>query len=461
MKRAHFSDQLHHVRRGVRALWPGTDGQPADPSAALFRNIRRRLILWYSGVLVGILLLSGLLLYGGMDRVLLGPIDGYLATNAQNLNQAWQDFEVAPCRSSPFAFHNGPFVACFDQNGNLLEANGLASGVPNFTSSALARAALKARSGAAIDTIDGGMGLGAIRRYALVVRNPDGVGVLGVVQVGIQIGGDIQALHVLLILLLLVGGLTVGVASAGGIFLAARALMPARLAFTRQQAFIADASHELRTPLTLLRTDAEVLLRGRDHLSPDDAMLLEDMVTEADRLSTLANNLLALARLDAGAYHPERDVIDLAEVGAGVARRLRTLANEQQVALAVEHAGQTLVIGDHTLLEQAAFILLDNAIKYNRAGGQVTLRTSASGQHARLEIQDTGIGIPAEHLPHLGERFYRVDKARSREAGGAGLGLAIAHDIAAMHHGTLTLSSTPNQGTTATLTLPAAGAAMP
>ena len=119
------------------------------------------------------------------------------------------------------------------------------------------------------------------------------------------------------------------------------------------------------------------------------------------------------------------------------------------------------MIGDPTLLEQAALALLDNAIKYNRRGGQITVRTAIKSGQALLEVRDTGIGIAAEHLSHLGERFYRVDKARSRQAGGTGLGLSITRGIAAAHGGTLTLSSIPDQGTTAILILPLAQANRP
>jgi len=107
-------------------------------------------------------------------------------------------------------------------------------------------------------------------------------------------------------------------------------------------------------------------------------------------------------------------------------------------------------------LEQAVLVVLDNAIKYNRPDGRVTVRTSVSNGQARLEVIDTGIGIAAEYLSRLGERFYRVDKARSREGGGTGLGLSIAQRIAAIHNGRLTLASVPNQGTTATLLFPLA-----
>jgi len=122
----------------------------------------------------------------------------------------------------------------------------------------------------------------------------------------------------------------------------------------------------------------------------------------------------------------------------------------------VEGVEPLLVIGDRMLLEQVALILVDNAIKYNHPDGQVILRTSSDGTKAVLEVCDTGIGIAQEHLPHLGERFYRVDKARSREGGGAGLGLSIARSVASAHGGTLSLSSTPGAGTTARLSVPAA-----
>jgi signal transduction histidine kinase len=124
--------------------------------------------------------------------------------------------------------------------------------------------------------------------------------------------------------------------------------------------------------------------------------------------------------------------------------------------LQVESNDTALVIGDPTLLEQAVLVLLDNAIKYNRRGGRVTVGTTVKDKYALLEVSDTGIGIAAEHLPHLGERFYRVDKSRSREAGGTGLGLSIARSIAVVHGGALTLTSIPDQGTTVTLKLPLA-----
>lgn len=173
-------------------------------------------------------------------------------------------------------------------------------------------------------------------------------------------------------------------------------------------------------------------------------------------MGALAENLLTLARLDTGGYHLEQEIVDLSAIAESVARRVHSLAQERNIQLALEPAPSTLVVGDSTRLEEVALILVDNAIKYNRSGGSVTLRTYCDGQQAVFEVRDTGIGIPAEHLQRLGERFYRVDKARSRQMGGAGLGISIAHGIAAAHRGTLTLTSVPKLGTTATLRLPAA-----
>jgi signal transduction histidine kinase len=260
----------------------------------------------------------------------------------------------------------------------------------------------------------------------------------------------------LLKLLLGIGGVALLGAGVGGLFLANRALDPARKAWTNQQRFIADASHELRTPLTLLRADAEVLLRGRDRLDVEDAALLEDIVVEANRMARLSNNLLTLARLDNASLHREHEVVNLVELAQRGTRRVQALAEQSGITLQIEDIDTPYVIGDPLLLEQALLVLLDNALKYSYSGGHVVVHTKAKDEQALLAVSDNGVGIDAEHLPHLGERFYRVDKARSREAGGTGLGLSIARRIAITHSGSLSFSSAPGQGTTVTLALPLA-----
>jgi len=348
-------------------------------------------------------------------------------------------------------------IACFDQNGNLLSDT---VGLPTaFLSNNLAKTALQTGQ-PADDVVNAGGTYGQIYRYALVVPNSSGNGNVSVIVAGEIIQPQEDALSVLLKLLLAFGGVALLGAGLGGLFLSNRALAPARLAWTNQQRFIADAAHELRTPLTLLRADAEVLLRSHGQLEEEDAMLLEDIVAETKHMSNLASNLLTLARLDNSTSHREHEVVNLADIARAGTRRIQALADQAEITIQLASNEAVLVIGDPMLLEQAVLALLDNAIKYNRHGGQVTVGVGTAIQQgqALLEVRDTGIGIAAEHLSHLGERFYRVDKARSRQAGGTGLGLSIARGIAAAHGGSLTLTSIPDQGTTATLLLPLAQA---
>ena len=440
-----------------------------EPSAALFQGLRIRLTLWYCGVLGVALILFGVVLYLGAQFFLINLSEQATITQAHEHAMRWTtDSPAQACQpdrppggqfgpgqpgsgqSNPYFSNSQQFLACFDQTGTLQQATSTLQLPTSYLSNTLAKTALQ--NGSASDTVNGG----TVYRYAVAVQSPTGHGYVGVVIAGESIQQQQYDLSILLVLLVAVGSVTLLGAAFGGLFLASRALAPAHLAFTRQQRFIADASHELRTPLTLMRADAEVLLRGREHMAAEDAALLEDIVAEANHMSTLATSMLSLARLDANAQHREHEVVSLDALVLQGVQRVSAFAVQRGVVVTQEKDETAFVIGDPMLLEQALLVLLDNAIKYNRSGGQVTVRSSVQNGKARLDVQDTGPGIEAEHLPHLGERFYRVDKARSREGGGTGLGLSIAKHIAAIHDGTLTLQSVPNEGTTVTILLPLA-----
>ena len=443
-----------------------------EPGATLFQGLRVRLTLWYCGVLGAALILFGVALYFGTQHFLLQPVEDDTQAHASVHKIAWSSGRITDaCPLLPQPGPGGTFpgqgqepgqgfqmpehVACFLADGSLLPGQDTSQLPPAFLANNLVETALQ--TGQPADGIvDAGGSTGQIYRYALIVPNPTGNGILGVLLVGESLQAQESALSLLLNLLLGVGGAALLGAGVGGLFLSRRALAPARLSWANQQRFIADAAHELRSPLTLLRADAEVLLRGRKRLDEEDTALLEDIVAEAHHMSNLTSNLLTLARLDSGTIHREHEVVNLAALAQEGARRAQALAEQRGVTVQVENSGDTYVIGDPVLLEQAMLALLDNAIKYNRQGGRVIARTGEQERMAFLEVRDTGIGIPAEHLPHLGERFYRVDKARSREAGGTGLGLSIAQRIARTHGGQLTLSSISEQGTTVTISLPAA-----
>ena len=437
-----------------------------EAGAAMFQGLRIRLTLWYCGVLGVALVLFGVTLYFGTQYFLLTPIASDAAGHALVHQNEW--YTNSASQACPAMGQQGQFggppgqgfqrpeqVACFDQNGNLLAGQNTTSFPSVFLDNSLAKTALQTGRPAS-DIVDAGGSTGQIYRYALVVPNQTGNGNAGVVVIGESVQPQEAALSLLLKLLLGIGGVALLGAGVGGLFLSNRALEPARRAWSNQQRFIADASHELRTPLTLLRADAEVLLRGRERFDVEDAALLEDIVVESNRMARLSNNLLTLARLDNTSLHREHEVVNLVELAQRGTRRIQALADQKDITLHVEDVGTPYVIGDPLLLEQALLVLLDNAMKYSYSGGHIIVRTKTKDEQALLEVSDNGVGIDPEHLPHLGERFYRVDKARSREAGGTGLGLSIARSIALTHSGSLSFSSVPEHGTTVTLALPLA-----
>jgi signal transduction histidine kinase len=331
------------------------------------------------------------------------------------------------------------------------------------------------RRGSASDTTPAdGVG-GEIYRHTVAVRDASSGQVTGVVIGGRGVGGALDTLHLVRNVMLGLSALALALAGGGGWFLAARALAPARLAFARQQAFISDASHELRTPLTLMRANAELLLRHRDRLPPEDVEILDDIVAETDHMGRLATDLLTLARLDSGRLELEREVVDVGELVRTLARRVAALATAKGISLQTHtdgDAGGMLALADAEYAQQAALVLVENAVKYTPRGGSVTLRvlaaTSRGGNghmatgrgstpnDVSLVVEDTGPGIAPEHVRRLGERFYRADASRNRATGGTGLGLAIAFRIAKAHGGAIDIDSTLGHGTRATLTLPGA-----
>ncbi len=222
--------------------------------------------------------------------------------------------------------------------------------------------------------------------------------------------------------------------------------------FAEVRRFTADASHELRTPLTAIRTEAEVAL-ARPLPEAEYRQLLGSILEECDRLTRLTDQLLALAREDAASARQAREPVDLASLAEDVAETLRPLAEARGLRLDLKAEGPLVIRGDGPRLRQVLFNVLDNALKYTPEG-TVTIQVARRGQAAVLTVQDTGIGIPAEHLPRVFDRFYRVDKARSREQGGTGLGLSITRSIVTAHGGMIELASTPGRGTTCTVMLP-------
>jgi heavy metal sensor kinase len=216
-------------------------------------------------------------------------------------------------------------------------------------------------------------------------------------------------------------------------------------AINSSKQFVADASHELRTPLAVLRGEIENLAQDIE-LKPQTRETLGSALEEVDRLAEIVEGLLALSRLDTGEAHSQWVKFDLAELVTTTADQMSLLAEDKNITMVCDSATRVLIEGDQARLKQVVVNLLDNAIKYTPNGGRIKLKIAQEDAYAVLDIADDGIGIPAEALPHVFKRFFRVDGSRSRDQGGAGLGLSIVKSICDAHGARVEVSSTPGQG---------------
>jgi heavy metal sensor kinase len=225
-------------------------------------------------------------------------------------------------------------------------------------------------------------------------------------------------------------------------------------ALALQQQFTANASHELRTPLAILRSELELALR-RERNTAEYRNALENCRTEAERLSRLVENLLTLARADAGEGVAAREPVNLAALAGDLCERFRSLAAAEGVQLVCEFKEQPEVRADSIALERVFTNLIENALRHTPRGEEVRVRVRAEADGAVFEVADGGPGIPPEHLPQIFDRFYRVDKARSRQHGGGGLGLAIVKSLVEAHGGRVEVESQFGRGATFRVWLPA------
>lgn len=210
--------------------------------------------------------------------------------------------------------------------------------------------------------------------------------------------------------------------------------------------FLADASHELRTPLTVIKGELQEL--ANEGGMPGEALRerVGSVLEEVARLEHLVSGLLVLSRLDAGETQRERVELDLADLARSTAEQMRLMAEDRDISIELACLQSVLIQGDRSRIKQIIVNLLDNAIRFTPARGRVTVRTSEDATHALLEVVDTGIGIPRASLPLVFERFYRADEARSRDDGGAGLGLSIVRSICSMHGADIEVSSQVGAG---------------
>jgi heavy metal sensor kinase len=467
-------------------------------------SVRARLTLYYVSALAAALIVVGGLIYVLLARALYSRIDENLQAMVQTSRNSLQndlaegqDPEDAARSTAAELASPLQMLAIYDDRGHLLaEAerdDDLEITLPDGSEIPADDPLLMTVSEAG-DRDD---------RHRLALRRLtiEPPGVRYVVVAGSSLESTDEELEALGRILLYIVPLALAVAGLGGWFLAHRSLSPvvamadrarrigvedlgARLpvvtpgdelghlaatfnellgrleaSMTQQRQFMADASHELRTPVTTARTAASVALQHAHRSEPEYREALAIIEQQTARLSRIVEDMFTLARADAGNYPVRRDVVDLNEVVEEVVRAARVLASTRNITVEFTGVASATVLGDEELIRRMLANLIDNAVRHAPPRTTVSIALRCEQASCLISVSDAGPGIPAEHQPHIFERFYRVDRSRSRAAsdGGAGLGLALARWIARVHGGDVVLTTTSGRGSTFTARLPADG----
>ena len=331
------------------------------------------------------------------------------------------------------------FVLSVDSAGTASIESVHAADITDETAQTLAQAAL-----------DSNQNSGLIRAYSLryMISTDSG----GTRIAFIDARGDIASMTQLVISSLLIGALALLAFFFVSLLLANLALKPVETAWNRQKQFVADASHELKTPLTVILANQKILLAHPEQTVEQERQWIENTQSEGERMKSLVEDLLFLAKSDDSANKETLADVNLSDVVHGSILSFASLAFESGITLNDTVQPDISLTGNETKLRRLCGILLDNALKYVNARGTVNVDHRTENGNALLRVQNTGTPIPPEELPHLFERFYRVDRARS--AGGYGLGLSIAQSIVRAHAGKISVTSCDEAGTTFLVTLP-------
>ena len=248
--------------------------------------------------------------------------------------------------------------------------------------------------------------------------------------------------------LAVLGGVALIFAAGIGYVLSGGAMKPVREAYEKQRQFAADASHELRTPLAVVLASADLLRSDPSITSPFLKQVIEDVRDEVKKMTKLVGDLLTVARTDGRANQLKPVRMDLVSAAQQTVRIMRPFAEKKDIVIDEELPKRVEIHADEQKIRQLILILVDNAVKYTPEHGRISVCVQEDRGSVKLSVSDTGIGIAPEHQERIFERFYRVDKARSRRMGGNGLGLAIAREIVEAHGGSIAVESEPGKGTT-------------
>jgi heavy metal sensor kinase len=458
----------------------------------LVKSIKFRLTVWYLVVLLILLLVFSTAAYFLLSHNLYQNLDDSLELRAAQLESALStrdgDISLEDVSQWDFQEELGELVLLYDAEGNLLHSWGPGLEIEEEVDRLLAQAIAGRSSVVTADTVRDH----EVRLYGTPLGGE--VGTNAVLVVGRSTHEIGEVLGTFRSVLFIAVPMTVLLAAGGGLFLARRAFKPVdritqtargieesdlsrrievntgdelgRLAstlnqmigrlekaFRRQRQFTADASHELRTPLAVIEAESTLALR-KQRTTSDYEKSLELISQEASYMSTILDKLLMLARADAGEEQLSLDMVNLRELLVDLASDVEILCREKGLDFQSGPLEDLIIEGDKVKLKQLFLNLFENAIRYTPVGGTVSVSLARKEKTAVTSITDTGIGIPQDHIPHIFERFYRVDKARSRGDRGTGLGLSISKHIAETHGGKIEVESQFESGSIFSVVLP-------
>ena len=430
----------------------------------IFGRSRRRLTLFYAGVMSLFLIVLIFVVQKTMEWSLTSEQSNELMdtatsiADAQNYYNTHPDVKITSDANFYKNVNERTFFYVFDGDGHLLNFSRASFRIEPFI----------------LDVISAwNVSDGDVRVYGKTGENGRETKVMMtarlVYQTGkepqtVYVGKDVTAMYYGLqkatYALIFLGVIALIIASAAGFFMSGKAMIPLKEAYERQQQFAADASHELRTPLAVVMASADLLDNSPGIVDPFLKQVIADVRDEVKKMSKLVGDLLTVARSDSKALNLKKTQFDLMMVLEQTARVMQPLAEKKNITVAVTSSLEGddgdnnakephIIYADEQRIRQLVLILADNAVKYTPKGGKVTIimEDTDSDEHARFSVADTGIGIAEADRERIFDRFYRVDKARSRAMGGNGLGLAIAQEIVNLHDGFIEVESRPNCGT--------------
>lgn len=420
----------------------------------IFGSSRRKLTLLYSIVMIIFLVVLIFAMHKTMEWSITSEQARELMDTASNVAEAQEYFNQHPeiVLDDTIAYkstNDRLFFYVFDNEGRLLNFARASFRIEPFILDTIAQEKVEP-GGVTVFSKPGSENTrkARIMLTAQQVRDDEGRATQ-TVYVGKDVTAMYNGMEKATYALAFLGAIALVIATIVGHILSGKAMIPLRQAYEKQRQFAADASHELRTPLSVVMASAELLQNAPSIKSPFLRQVIDDVRDEVKKMTKLVSDLLVVARSDNKALKLKPQKFNLSALIEQTARLMQPLAEQKKIDLQAENLPKVEIQADEQKIRQLVLILVDNAVKYTPDGGRVSVRYESTEKgRMRFSVSDTGIGIAKEDQAKVFDRFYRVDKARSREMGGNGLGLAIAQEIVHLHKGRIWIQSELGQGTT-------------